>query len=263
MPARILVIEDHPANMALMELLLTAYGHAVVGAADGETGVVAAVLEPPDLVVCDVHLPRLDGYGVIAAMKRCSSLQATPVVAVSAHAMAGERSRLVVHGFDGCIGKPIDPQSFVAQIEQHLPPRLRSPAPVRIGDDGAVVAEQAPSVLVVDGSAELLAALASQPLRVAECSAAEAPSRLRQWPVDVVLCAMPAQDAVPLLAALRGDAELAAVPVVLLHSAPLEPVDAESAAAAGVGALLPWPLELVELAARLRRTSAAVVGRGP
>lgn len=236
MPARILVIEDHPANLALMERLLTASGHTVVAAADGAAGV-AALVEPPDLVVCDVRLAQRDG-GVVAAMKRHPLPQATPVVAVSA--VAGERDRLVASGFDGYIGKPIDPQRFVAQIERHLPPRLRSPAPVLVGDDGTVAAAAAPSVLVVGGSAELLETLAAQPLRIAACSAAEAPSRLRQWPVDVVLCAMPEQDAAPLLAALRCDAELAALPVVVLHGTALDPA---------------------ELAARLRRTSAAGRGR--
>ena len=61
--ARILVIEDNPANLELMTYLLSAFGHVVLSAGDGETGIEAARRERPDLILCDVLLPGLDGYG--------------------------------------------------------------------------------------------------------------------------------------------------------------------------------------------------------
>ena len=82
--ARILLIEDNPDNLDLMSYLLTAYGHAVTTAEDGESGIAAARGARPDLIACDIHLPGVDGYGVAKALKADASLNGTPVVAVTA-----------------------------------------------------------------------------------------------------------------------------------------------------------------------------------
>ena len=73
MSARILIIEDNPASMELMAYLLEAFGHTALTAGDGETGVRMARETQPDLIVCDVHLPKLDGFGVagVCARIRC------------------------------------------------------------------------------------------------------------------------------------------------------------------------------------------------
>lgn len=121
MPKRILVIEDNPANMELMVYLLKAYGYALLTATDGESGLAVASREQPDLILCDVHLPRLDGYGVVRTLKRTPSLRGIPAVAVTALAMVGDRDKLIEAGFDGYISKPIEPETFVAEIERFLP----------------------------------------------------------------------------------------------------------------------------------------------
>ena len=69
MSARILIIEDNPTNMELMVYLLTAFGYTPFMAIDGTSGVDTARETKPDLIICDVHLPKLDGYGVVAALK--------------------------------------------------------------------------------------------------------------------------------------------------------------------------------------------------
>lgn len=117
MSARILIIEDNPTNMELMVYLLRAFGYTPLTASDGEEGVAAAQREQPDLIICDVHLPKLDGYGVVAALKADPATQRIPALAVTALAMVGDRERLLAAGFDGYIGKPIEPDSFVTQIE--------------------------------------------------------------------------------------------------------------------------------------------------
>src|SRR4051812_4675918 len=116
--ARILVIEDNSANMELMVYLLTAFGHHPIAAADGVQGVEAARQHMPDLVLCDVHLPRLDGYGVAAALRADPATARLPLVAVTAQAMVGDRERLLAAGFSGYIAKPIEPEQFVGQIEE-------------------------------------------------------------------------------------------------------------------------------------------------
>ena len=120
MPTRILVIEDNPANMELMTYLLKAYGYEVLAANDGETGLNTAITEQPDLIICDVHLPQLDGYGVVRVLKRHPVLHAIPAIAVTALAMAGDRDKLLDAGFDGYISKPIEPETFIAEIARFL-----------------------------------------------------------------------------------------------------------------------------------------------
>lgn len=117
---RVLVIEDNPANMELMVYLLEAFGYEAVAAADGRQGLAQARAEQPALVVCDVHLPQLDGYEVVRAFKDDPLLRAIPVVAVTALAMAGDREKLIAAGFDGYLSKPIDPEQFVQSLEQYL-----------------------------------------------------------------------------------------------------------------------------------------------
>jgi CheY-like chemotaxis protein len=119
--ARILIIEDNPTNMELMSYLLTAFGHTPLTAFDGESGVRLAREATPDLILCDVHLPKLDGYGVVGLLKGDPQLRRIPVLAVTALAMVGDRERLLDAGFDGYIGKPIEPEQFVAELEPFLP----------------------------------------------------------------------------------------------------------------------------------------------
>lgn len=123
--ARILIIEDNSASLELMVYLLGAFGHTTVTALDGEDGVRAVYRERPDLVVCDVHLPRLDGTGVARQLKEDGSTRRVPLVAVTALAMVGDRDKLLSAGFDGYIAKPIEPEKFVVQVESFLPPEER------------------------------------------------------------------------------------------------------------------------------------------
>ncbi|MEB0136481.1 response regulator [Actimicrobium sp. CCC2.4] len=121
MPARILIIEDNPAGMELMSYLLQAYGHTVLLAPDGPAGVALAASALPDLIVCDVYLPGMDGYGVVRHLKAHPALADIPIIAVTALAMAGDRDKLLSAGFNGYIGKPIEPTSFISQLDVFLP----------------------------------------------------------------------------------------------------------------------------------------------
>jgi len=144
--ARILIIEDNPTNMELMVYLLTAFGYTPLMASDGLSGVDTARQTRPDLIICDIHLPKLDGYGVVAALKGDPALAHVPVLAVTALAMVGDRERLLDAGFDGYIGKPIEPDTFVAEIETFLPAPAAEPA---THEGGAAKPGQA-TILIVD-----------------------------------------------------------------------------------------------------------------
>jgi CheY-like chemotaxis protein len=126
--ARILVIEDNPANLELMRYLLQSFGHTVLTAADGEVGVAMVRNERPDLVLCDVQLPKLDGIGVARAVRSDPQLRDVPLIAVTAFAMVGDRDKMLQAGFDGYLPKPITPETFLNDIETFLRIDLRTPA---------------------------------------------------------------------------------------------------------------------------------------
>lgn len=128
--ARILVIEDNPDNLELMSYLLTAFGHQVVAAMDGAEGLAAARRESLDLIVCDVHLPKLDGYEVARQLKGDLRLQRLPLLAVTALAMVGDRDKVLEAGFNGYLAKPIDPREFTRQVESYLPAAVQENATV-------------------------------------------------------------------------------------------------------------------------------------
>lgn len=117
LPGRILVIEDNPTNLELIAYLLKSFKHTVFFATDGAEGIEALHREPVDLIICDVHLPKLDGYEVARYLKKHSVLRRIPLVAVTALAMVGDREKVLAAGFDGYITKPIAPEKFVQQIE--------------------------------------------------------------------------------------------------------------------------------------------------
>jgi CheY-like chemotaxis protein len=120
MGVRILVIEDNPTNLELMTYLLKAFGHETVSAADGQAGVEAALRSAPDLILCDLALPILDGFGVAARLKAEPGLASVPLIAVTASAMVGDRDKVLATGFDGYITKPISPETFVTDVERYL-----------------------------------------------------------------------------------------------------------------------------------------------
>lgn len=126
--ARIVIIEDNAANLGLMSYLLEARGHRLTCRRDGLSGLDEVQREPPDLVLCDIQLPRLSGYEIARRLRADAVLCALPLVAVTALAMRGDRERALAVGFDGYIEKPIAPEAFGAQVEAFLPASLRRAA---------------------------------------------------------------------------------------------------------------------------------------
>lgn len=121
--ATILIIEDNQSNMNLMKFLLTKFGHTCIGANDGMTGIDLARKEMPDLILCDIQLPRMDGYGIVRVLKGSDDLSHIPVLAVSSFAMHGDEEKALAGGFDAYITKPIEPKTFVGEIEALLTPK--------------------------------------------------------------------------------------------------------------------------------------------
>lgn len=131
MPSLVLVIEDDEPSLELMSYLLEAAGHHVVAARDGVDGFQKAVLHRPDVIICDLQLPGADGFALLKNVRSVDGMRHLPVIAVTAYAMVGDRTRVLRAGFDGYITKPIEPEAFAEQIEA----RMRRGETLSHGDD--------------------------------------------------------------------------------------------------------------------------------
>jgi two-component system cell cycle response regulator len=129
MPARILVIEDNPSNLELVRYLLDVHGYPTLTATSGEEGLHQFHSAHPDLVLCDLRLPIRDGYEVLSEIRKDPARGNTIVIAVTAFSMPGDRAKATAAGFDGYVPKPIDPTSFVQQIEAFVRPDMRASRP--------------------------------------------------------------------------------------------------------------------------------------
>ena len=118
--AKILIIEDNPANMTLATFLLQSAGHSVLAATDAETGLTLARAEQPDLVLMDIQLPGMDGLQATAVLKSDDATRDIPVIALTALAMKGDEARIRAAGCDGYIAKPLAYKEFLATISSHL-----------------------------------------------------------------------------------------------------------------------------------------------
>ena len=114
----ILLIEDNEQNRYLATFLLEQRGHRVVAAVDGAAGIAAAAALQPDLILLDIQLPRMDGYAVARALRAIESLRTTPIIAVTSYAMVGDREKSLAAGCTGYIEKPINPETFISEIER-------------------------------------------------------------------------------------------------------------------------------------------------
>ena len=124
MSARILMIEDNEQNRYLATFLLKQHGFEVVSAFDGPSGIDMAREMVPDLILLDIQLPGMDGYTVARALRDIAALDNTPIVAVTSYAMVGDREKALGAGCNGYIEKPINPDTFVSEINQFLPHHL-------------------------------------------------------------------------------------------------------------------------------------------
>jgi two-component system, cell cycle response regulator DivK len=119
---RILLIEDFDANQDLISRYLSLFDYEVVLASDGQTGLTEARLAPSeiDLVLLDMNLPQMDGWEVARQLKADESTRSLPVIAVTAHAMVGDRERGLLAGCDEYVTKPLDFTALLEKIESLL-----------------------------------------------------------------------------------------------------------------------------------------------
>jgi len=118
--ARLLVVEDNRVNLELMTYVLTAFGYEVVAVDNGPAALEALRAAPVDLVLCDVHMPGMDGLHLLKELRQDAATAGLRVIAVTAAAMVGDKERFLAAGFDGYLSKPIDPHAFAQQVQGFL-----------------------------------------------------------------------------------------------------------------------------------------------
>jgi two-component system cell cycle response regulator len=266
--ARILVVEDNPANLELMAYLLRAFGHTVTTAGDGEKGLELARRESPDVVVCDVQIPKMDGYEVAAQMKAHPALRPIPIVAVTALAMVGDRDRILAAGFDGYIPKPIAPETFVAQVEAFLTTHSARRSDPAFGlrprsSPSFAAVEKSRTVLAVDNSPVNLSLLRStlepfgwEVLTVENVADALALARAKRPDLILSDVHMPRRDGYDFIRAVKSDPELAAIPFVFISSTVWGETDRTRGLELGAARFILRPIEAADLLDELERCLA-------
>jgi two-component system cell cycle response regulator DivK len=129
MKPKVLLIEDHEQNRYLATFLLEKHGYAVKCASDGRAGIELARAIKPALILLDIQLPLMDGYAVARELRSFPELQDVPIIAVTSYAMVGDREKSLAAGCNGYIEKPINPDTFVAEIERFLTPNQKGSTP--------------------------------------------------------------------------------------------------------------------------------------
>jgi CheY-like chemotaxis protein len=120
MTKRILVVEDNPDNRILITDVLASMGYEVLVAEDGEQGVKQAEANIPDLIMMDLSLPKKDGWTAAREIKENPALKSIPIIALTAHAMVGDREKALQAGCDDYISKPIDLRELSSKLKRFL-----------------------------------------------------------------------------------------------------------------------------------------------
>jgi CheY-like chemotaxis protein len=118
--SKILIVEDNEINMKLIKTVLKPKGYLLVEARDGEEALQAAVRERPDLILMDIQIPKIDGLEVTRRIRGMEEIGGTPIIALTAHAMEGDREKILEAGCDAYIAKPINTRTLPGEVEAAL-----------------------------------------------------------------------------------------------------------------------------------------------
>ncbi|MBN1821928.1 MAG: response regulator [Prolixibacteraceae bacterium] len=120
MKQKVLIIEDTPQNMYMLTYLLEDSNYEVIQAFNGREGIALAKEAKPDVILLDIQLPEMDGYTVARELRKNNDLLITPIIAVTSYAMVGDKEKALESGATGYIEKPIDPDTFISQMETFI-----------------------------------------------------------------------------------------------------------------------------------------------
>jgi two-component system, cell cycle response regulator DivK len=117
---RILVAEDRPSSRELICTVLDSAGYEILEAVDGEDALEKALHNAVDLIILDLQMPKIDGFGVLGALRKDARFASTPILALTASAMQGDRERALDAGFSSYIAKPVDLKALRSEIRRFL-----------------------------------------------------------------------------------------------------------------------------------------------
>jgi CheY-like chemotaxis protein len=117
---KVLIVEDNPMNMRLIEMILRSDNYLLLKAVDGEEALAIASLDHPDLVLMDIRLPKLSGLEVARRLRGNSQFSHTPIIAITAHAMKGDEEKATQAGCDSYVSKPIDTRQLPRLVADML-----------------------------------------------------------------------------------------------------------------------------------------------
>jgi two-component system cell cycle response regulator DivK len=120
LPKKILIVDDNQDSRELVVKILKNKGYRMIEAIDGEEALEKAIAEKPDLILMDISIPKINGYEVTRRLKSQADFKDTPVIALTAHAMKGDREKAIEAGCDGYISKPINVHEFPDQIKSYM-----------------------------------------------------------------------------------------------------------------------------------------------
>ena len=120
MSEKILIVEDNPKNMRLIEMVLRSKGYTLLEATDGEEALSKAAREHPDLIIMDIQIPKMDGLEVTRKLRENPSLGHIPIIAITAYAMKGDREKIMEAGCDAYIAKPINTRELPVVVAEML-----------------------------------------------------------------------------------------------------------------------------------------------
>jgi two-component system, cell cycle response regulator DivK len=118
--AKVLCIEDNPQNMRLVRKILLSAGYSVLEAVDGLSGIELALQQRPDVILMDINLPDIDGLEATHRLRLCAEIAATPIIALTANAMHGDRERCLAAGCNGYVPKPITKNELINTVAHFL-----------------------------------------------------------------------------------------------------------------------------------------------
>ena len=126
MKEKILIVEDNPQNMQLIELILRSKNYTLLEAVDGEEALDMATREQPDLILMDIQLPKLSGLEVTRKLRQMPVFSHTPIIALTAYAMKGDEDRFLEAGCDAYLSKPICTRELPGMIDKMLQQRQKA-----------------------------------------------------------------------------------------------------------------------------------------
>ncbi|MEW6163148.1 MAG: response regulator [Nitrospirota bacterium] len=133
-PKKILVVDDNQDSRELIVKVLKGKGYQMIEATDGEEALEKAVAERPDLILMDISIPKIDGFEVTRRLKSREEFQNVPIVALTAHAMKGDREKALEAGCEGYISKPINVRELPEQIRSYIKGKWESILDRRFGN---------------------------------------------------------------------------------------------------------------------------------